>query len=88
LSLNLRSTPTSTVVLDNASIGSSPKASISVWAGTHTVVFRTGDGLARKTLVTCAPGETKNVDVKLSDLPAVESAHATDPDPCPLCDRP
>jgi eukaryotic-like serine/threonine-protein kinase len=82
--LNLASIPPATIVLDNKTIGASPKVSISVWAGSHTVVFRTADGVAKKVQVTCAPGDTKNVDVRLGDLPPAENAA----EPCPLCERP
>jgi eukaryotic-like serine/threonine-protein kinase len=82
--LRLSSTPSSTVVLDGNTLGPSPRP-ISVWAGSHTLVFRSTDGQAKKTTVTCAPGETKTIDVKLGDLPPAEGSPA---DPCPLCDRP
>jgi len=85
--LHLSSTPASTVILDGNSLGLSPRRSISVWAGTHTVLFRSADGLTKKVMATCAPGETRNIDVRLSDLPSVDNQGA-DPAPCPLCERP
>jgi hypothetical protein len=86
--LNLSSTPPSTVILDGNSLGPSPKLAVSVGAGTHSLVFRSADGHAKMTTATCASGETKNVDIKLDDLPAAEGAPALDPVPCPLCERP
>jgi eukaryotic-like serine/threonine-protein kinase len=85
--LHLSSTPPSTVTLDGTSLGPSPRHSISVWAGTHTILFRATDGQTKKTTATCAPGETKNIEVHLNDLPATED-RAADPAPCPLCERP
>ena len=84
--LNLSSTPPSMVTLDGNSIGATPRLSISVWAGTHSVLFRPYDGQARKTTVTCAPGDTNTIDAKLDDMPPADGARAVDP--CPLCDRP
>jgi len=87
--LNLRSTLPSTVILDGSPLGASPRLGISVWAGAHTVVFRSSEGQAKKTTVTCAPGDTKNIDVNLGDSSPAESAPAaSDRDPCPLCERP
>jgi serine/threonine protein kinase len=86
--LNLSSTPPSTVALDGNSLGPSPRLAISVWAGTHTVLFRSAEGQTKKATVTCAPGDTKNIDVKLGDLPPAEGATTVDPEPCPLCERP
>jgi serine/threonine protein kinase len=86
--LNLTSTPPSTVLLDGNVIGSSPRVAISVWSGSHTVLFRSAEGREKKTTVTCAPGDTKNIDVKLGDLPPAKGAPSADPAPCPLCDRP
>jgi hypothetical protein len=85
--LNLTSTPPSTVILDGNSLGMSPRRALSVWAGAHSVLFRTADGQSKKATVTCAPGDTRSLDVKLSDLPD-EGARTLDPAPCPLCDRP
>jgi eukaryotic-like serine/threonine-protein kinase len=85
--LHLSSIPPSTVILDGKALGASPRRSISVWAGTHTVLFRSADGETKKTLVTCAPGETRAVDVRLRDLPSVENP-APESAPCPLCERP
>jgi serine/threonine-protein kinase len=86
--LNLASTTPSTVMLDGNLLGSSPRLAISVWAGSHSVVFRSADGQAKKTIVTCAPGDTKDIEVKLGDLSPAESSPNGDPAPCPLCDRP
>jgi hypothetical protein len=85
--LHLSSRPPSTVILDGKVLGTSPRRSISVWAGTHTVLFRSTDGQTKKALVTCAPGETRIIDVPLRDLPSVDN-HAAEPAPCPLCERP
>ena len=85
--LHLSSVPASTVILDGNALGQSPRRSISVWAGSHTVLFRSADGQTKKAMATCAPGETKIIDVRLSDLPSLDS-HASDPAPCPLCERP
>jgi len=85
--LHLSSAPPSTVILDGNALGPSPRRSISVWAGSHTVLFRSADGQTKKAMATCAPGETKIIEVRLSDLPSVDS-HAADPAPCPLCERP
>jgi serine/threonine-protein kinase len=86
--LHLNSTPPATVVLDNLAIGTSPKLSISVFAGTHSVVFRSADGQVKRSSVVCAPGETKTVDIKLRDTPTAQGASSADPAPCPLCERP
>jgi serine/threonine-protein kinase len=86
--LHLNSTPPATVVLDNIAIGTSPKLSISVFAGTHSVVFRSADGQVKRSSVVCAPGETKTVDIKLRDTPTAQGASSADPAPCPLCERP
>ena len=86
--LNLRSTPASTVTLDGNSLGASPRLGISVLAGTHTVLFRSSDGQGKKTIVTCAPGDTKNIDVSLGDPSPAEGAPAGERAPCPLCERP
>jgi hypothetical protein len=75
------------VTLDGNALGTSPKLAISVWAGSHTVIFRSAEGQGKKAVVTCAPGDTKNIDVKLGDAPAGEGPN-DDPSPCPLCERP
>jgi serine/threonine-protein kinase len=86
--LHLNSTPPAAVILDNTAIGTSPKLSISVAAGTHSVVFRSADGQVKRSSVACAPGETKTVDVRLRDTPTAQGAPSADPAPCPLCERP
>jgi serine/threonine-protein kinase len=88
--LNLRSTLPSTVTLDGNPLGASPRLGISVWAGAHTVVFRTSEGQAKKMTVTCAPGDTKNIEMSLGESsPSSEGAPAaSDGTPCPLCERP
>jgi len=83
----LSSAPPSTVILDGNSLGMSPRRSISVLAGTHTVLFQSSGGQTKKAMATCAPGETRNIDVRLSDLPNMDGNPA-DLTPCPLCERP
>jgi hypothetical protein len=86
--LHLTSTPPANIVLDNTSIGASPKMSISVLAGTHSVVFRSAVGQVKRSSIACVAGETKTVDIKLNDVPTAQGANSADPAPCPLCERP
>jgi serine/threonine protein kinase len=85
---NLTGAQGSNVFLDGNALGSNAKIATSVWAGTHSVVFRTADGQTRKTTATCAPGDTKNIDARSLGATPAEGARGTAPDPCPLCERP
>jgi serine/threonine-protein kinase len=86
--VNLTSAPGTTIALDGNALGSGAKVATSVWAGTHSVVFRSPDGQTRKTTVTCAPGDKKNVDARSIGAQPADGARGAGPDPCPLCERP
>ncbi len=61
--LNINSIPVSKVLLDGRPIGSTPKAGVSVSAGSHTVTF-IKDGERKSVTVTVKAGETKVAAVK------------------------
>jgi serine/threonine protein kinase len=65
--LNINSIPPSTCFLDGRSLGSTPKAHITVKPGTHTVKFVNSDqGLSKTISVTVGAGETKPAVAKLN----------------------
>jgi hypothetical protein len=58
--LNINSLPASTCYLDGTSLGSTPRLSVHVGAGSHTVKFRTPDGRSTRTVVVnVSAGETR-----------------------------
>jgi len=60
--LNIDSTPASLVLVDGASIGSTPKLRFPVPPGSHSVVFLgSGEGFRREVSVTVAAGESRDV---------------------------
>jgi hypothetical protein len=66
--LNFNSVPASNVVLDGKPIGPTPKLSVAVTPGAHTVKFINRDQDLSKTVsVTVQAGETKTVASKLRD---------------------
>jgi hypothetical protein len=65
--LNINSIPPSTCFLDGRSLGSTPKAHVTVKPGTHTVKFVNSDqGLSKTISVTVGAGETKPAVAKLN----------------------
>ena len=65
--LNINSVPPSTCFLDGRSLGSTPKAHITVKPGTHSVKFVNADqGLSKTISVTVGAGETKPAVAKLN----------------------
>jgi serine/threonine-protein kinase len=64
--LNLNAIPRATVLLDGRPIGSTPKLGVEVSAGSHTVIFISGE-LRKSTAVTVEAGETKTVALRLSE---------------------
>ena len=65
--LNINSIPPSTCFLDGRSLGSTPKAHITVKPGAHTVKFVNSDqGLSKTISVTVGAGETKPAVAKLN----------------------
>jgi serine/threonine-protein kinase len=68
--LNIDSIPMSKVALDGKPLGSTPKASMSVPAGLHTVTFSHPDLGRRSITVEVKNGETKTVAVKLTGADA------------------
>jgi serine/threonine-protein kinase len=64
--LNLNSIPVATVVLDGERLGATPKIGFATSAGTHVVTFEHLEYDLVTRTVTCGPGETKAVGVRLS----------------------
>jgi serine/threonine-protein kinase len=62
--LNINSIPPSSCVLDGRPIGPTPKAGVSVPAGTHTVMFVHPEKGKKSQTVTVKGGETKSVNVR------------------------
>jgi serine/threonine-protein kinase len=62
--LNINSIPPSNCILDGRPLGMTPKAGVSVPAGTHSVTFIHPEKGKQATSVTVKPGETKSVGVK------------------------
>jgi hypothetical protein len=62
--LNINSIPPSNCILDGRPLGSTPKAGVSVPAGTHTVIFVHSEKGRKQSTVTVKGGETKTVAVK------------------------
>jgi hypothetical protein len=62
--VDLRSTPWSTVILDGKAIGSCPRLGVVVTAGEHSALFAGEVGQKRVTF-SVRPGETKTISVRL-----------------------
>jgi len=62
--VDLRSTPWSTVILDGRAIGSCPRLGVVVTAGEHSALFAGEVGQKRVTF-SVRPGEAKTIDVRL-----------------------
>lgn len=66
--LNINSLPASTVVLDGAPLGPTPRLKVSVKPGSHTILFINSEQSLKKSItVTVANGETKAAFAKLRD---------------------
>jgi serine/threonine-protein kinase len=62
--LSINSIPPSNCILDGRPLGSTPKAGVSVSAGTHTVVFVHPEMGRKSASVTVKPGESRSVGVR------------------------
>ena len=63
--ININSIPTSKITLDGRPIGLTPKVGVSAPAGTHSVMLISDNG-RKATTVTCKPGETKTVAMRIT----------------------
>ncbi len=62
----INSIPSTIVYLDGVELGRTPRMSVPAPSGSHTFLFISDRPAGKSVTVTCAPGETKTVMVKLA----------------------